>query len=251
MKTLIVFSLKGGTGRTTVACNLGAQLIQQGCRCVLVDTDPQNALGLHLGMQVGERFGIARKGLSEQDVAAYRRRNLAQLPHLPFGHCNLEELLEIEHLRMEDYAWLTRRIVHLIPQDTELLIMDAPAGLSRWAQDAVRAADLVLVVLQPDAASYATIPMTEALLNQRKTRLTSAYLVNQMDSRRPLSCDVHGAMGHLLGDGLLPFTIPLDEAMREAFAQQMTLLSHAPQSQAALCFADLATWVTERLAVEV
>ena len=48
MKTVAIFSLKGGTGRTTIACNLGDQLNAQGFQTVVVDADPQNAVGLHL-----------------------------------------------------------------------------------------------------------------------------------------------------------------------------------------------------------
>lgn len=245
MKTVVLFSVKGGTGRTSLACNLGAELTQQGRRCSVVDTDPQNALGLHLGMAVGERFGVARHDLTSHDIARHQR-GLTKVSYLPFGHCSFEELLEFERQAVENYAWLDERVHRLLPPGTEVALIDLPAGVRGWTYHALSGADLVLVVLHADAASYATIPTTEEMLSRCGAKHVG-YLVNQMDARMPLSVDVRGAMSGIVSKSLLPFTIPDDEAMREAFAQQKTIQEHAPDSQAAFAFGELADWVQATL----
>jgi cellulose synthase operon protein YhjQ len=241
MKTVVLFSIKGGTGRTSVACNLGAELTQQGRRCTVVDADPQNALGLHLGMGVGERFGVGRHDLTSHDIARHQR-GLTKVSYLPFGQSSFEELLEFERLSVESYAWLDERLHRLLPPGTEIALIDLPAGVRGWTYHVVSSADLVLVVLQADAASYATIPATEEMLTRCGARQV-AYLVNGMDARMPLSVDVRAAMSGVVSKNLLPFTIPADEAMREAFAQQKTVQEHAPDSQAAFAFGELADWI--------
>jgi cellulose synthase operon protein YhjQ len=247
VKTIVIYSLKGGTGRTAVTCNLGVQLQHQGIKCVLVDADPQNALGLHLGMHVDERFGISRDGLTEHDQLAYRRRNPTKVKHIPFGQCTVEEAIEFEHLCVEDPTWLDQRMARLVHPETEIVLIDAPSGITSWARHAVCAADLVLVTMLPDAVSYAMIPAIERLIEQRGSENGVAYLINQMDSRLGLSYDVNAAMRELIGERLLPFTIPHDESMREAYAQQRPLLEYDPDSQAVVAFRSLAKWVTERL----
>ena len=244
MNTIVVFSLKGGTGRTTVACNLAAELVEQGRRVAVVDADPQNALGLHLGMRVGERFGVARGDLTDHDISKYQR-SLSKVSHVPFGQCNFEELLELERARVENYAWLDDRLARLTPPDTEIRILDVPAGVSGWLYHTVCAAELVLVVLQADAASYATLPATEEFLSRRGASKGIAYLLNMMDARKPLSVDVRGAMTGIVAKNMLPFTIPHDEAMREAFAQQKSIREHAPDSQASFAFGELADWILD------
>jgi cellulose synthase operon protein YhjQ len=247
MKTVTVFSMKGGTGRTTVASNLATQLVDRGYRCLLVDADPQNALGLHLGMEVGERFGLARDGLSPRDLASFNQRAGGAVPYLPFGHCSLEDLQAIERAVQQDPLLLTRRMTDLAPPDTDLVIVDAPAGQGRWTPALLRAADLVLVVLHADAVSYATLPACEELLGQRGLPGVVGYLINAMDSRRPLSGDIQASMENMLGDEMLGFTIPDDEALREAVANQLSLLEHAPDSYALRGFRELAGWIADIL----
>ncbi len=247
MKTLTVFSMKGGTGRTTVACNLGAQLVDRGYRCLLVDADPQNALGLHLGMDVGERFGLARDGVNPRDYVSFHQRSGSPVPYVPFGHCSLDELQALERAIQQDPLLLTRRLTDLVPADTDIVIVDTPAGQGRWTPSLLRAADLVLVVVNADAVSYATLPACEELLGQRGLPGVVGYVINAMDSRRPLSADIQASMENMLGDELLAFTIPDDEALREAVANQLSLLEHAPDSYALRGFRELAGWIADIL----
>jgi len=103
------------------------------------------------------------------------------------------------------------------------------------------------VVLLPDAASYATIPDTEALLAQNAHSGLVRYLINGMDAGRSLSNDVRAAMSNTLGEKLLKFTIPTDEAMRESFAQQRSVVEHHPESQSARAFQELSKWIISTL----
>lgn len=45
------FNQAGGTGKTTLAMNVGYALAQQGCRVLLVDMDPQSSLTVFMGLQ--------------------------------------------------------------------------------------------------------------------------------------------------------------------------------------------------------
>lgn len=247
MKLIVVHSLKGGTGRTTVACNLAAHLLLAGHRCAVLDADPKNGVGLHLGMQLGERFGFWRPEFSEAEYAAYHRRNPSKVPHVPFGFCTWSELREIERLRQADPDWLSSRVGSFTPPDAEIVLLDLPAGLSPWMEWAYRAAATVLQVVSPDGPSFATLPQLAAAVHEFEGPTTMAYLINGMDARKSLSRDVQEAMASLLGEQLLPVTIPVDEALREAFAQQRTINDHAPESQSARVFRSLAAWTVERV----
>lgn len=246
LKKVAIYSLKGGTGRTTISANLGAELTRRGVPCLLVDTDPQNTLGLHFGMEMGERFGMALPGGSYADFEAYRRRNTTKVAHVPFGHLTPDEVLDIQDERQLAGEWLSSCLSRYVPPETELILVDMPPGFDRWAVRALASVDLVLVVLQADGASYATTPMVEELLLDRAPD-TVAYLINQVDTRHALSRDVRDSLGNLLGERLLPFVVPYDEALRESLAQQRVLLEHAPDSRAASSIAKLADWLLAQL----
>lgn len=245
MKTITTFSLTGGTGRTTVAGGLAGALAALGRPVLLVDADPQNALGLPLGLGVGDRVGLARLTPEEPDAGV--RRGLSGPAWLPFGACTSEELLAIERAQVADPDWLGRRLALAVPPDTELVVLDTPAGVRAASLQALRAADLVVVVVRPDAGSYATLVTVDALLDALPRVPAKALLVNGFDSRRALDVDVRAALEQAFPEALLPFTVPEDEAVREAFARQLPLRDSAPDSQAAAILAHLAGWVAEHV----
>ncbi|MDX2239774.1 MAG: ParA family protein, partial [Leptolyngbyaceae cyanobacterium bins.302] len=49
-----LFNQAGGTGKTTLAMNLGYALTQQGHKVLLLDMDPQSSLTVFMGLQPHE-----------------------------------------------------------------------------------------------------------------------------------------------------------------------------------------------------
>lgn len=224
MRLLALVSLKGGTGKTTLTAHLATALARRGRRPCAVDLDPQGSLGLHFGMRPGSRLGLIHVGAPRADVG--RDPGRGEVPCVPFGDCTPDELAWAEAEVAADPGWLARRLDALVPAACDCIVVDTPAGRTPWLRAALALADDVLVVLLPDAASYATVPATEALLDAwwPAGGAAARYVVNQVDGRRPLCADVVAALRHALGERLLPGVVHLDERVRESLAAGVTLL---------------------------
>src|SRR5262245_44588216 len=59
MAVLVVASPKGGVGKTTLALHLAHAFVKRDFRMLLVDADPQGAIGLSLSKQLNESPGLA------------------------------------------------------------------------------------------------------------------------------------------------------------------------------------------------
>src|SRR5215204_4694977 len=78
-------SLKGGVGKTTTALNCAFAFARRGSRTLLVDTDPQGAIGLSLD-GVGDRPGLSTSlANGESPFAGVVKTRLPELHILPMG----------------------------------------------------------------------------------------------------------------------------------------------------------------------
>lgn len=250
MKTIALVSIKGGTGRTALAVHLGMAFSGQE-RVVLMDADPQNGLGHFLGMLPGERFGLSQRGITTADLIDFVRRGRPEVPYLPFGSLPLEDLDAIEAELAADPYWLRDRVEDLVQAEFDLVVLDTAAGSGEWTRQALRAADMALVVLEADPGSYATVPLMRDVLDRYTDPelgyAGSFWVLNRMDPRSPLSRDVKSALANLLPEELIPVAIPYDEALREVLGHQQTLARRFPDSQVLSSLREVAEFLRRRL----
>lgn len=250
MSVIGVVSMKGGVGKTTLTANLAAAMasVLGPQHVTAVDLDPQNALHLHLGLDDSRVPGVC--GAS---VRGFNwRQTLLSSQHdvqcLPYGAASETEREHFEQLLLEQPHWLGEQIrATRIPRGSIVLI-DTPPGPSVYLKQVFDCADLVIMVLLPDAASYATVPAMENWLQDMASqhpRLRSVYVFNQLDRSDVLNRDVANLLYQRLENRLAPVHIHGDESVREALAFQEPVLAYAPHGQASHELARLADWLVE------
>lgn len=251
MKVIAIVSAKGGVGKTTLTANLATALQREGVATLLVvDMDPQNALGLHFGADPRSLAGVSRASLAGEDWGPVCVQSPSGVHVLPYGVVNESDRVAFERHLDAHPNWLEQQLQGLeLPEDAVVLI-DTPPGPSVYMQQALSAAQVVVVVSLPDAASYAALALMQRLVHTyctpRPDFSETLYVLNQVDGARQLSKDITRVMQDNLGERLVG-VVHEDQAVREALAYDQSVLEYDPQGQAADDLRKCARVLAQRL----
>ena len=134
MKIITIAQQKGGAGKTTVAAHVAVSLMQTGKRVGIVDIDPQGSLTTWYGLRE-KKFGKGFTGVS----------------------------------LIAGSGWRLDSIISQAKNDYDFIVIDSPPHTETESKSAIRAADLVLVPMQPSPAdAWATKSTLEFARTENK-----------------------------------------------------------------------------------
>jgi chromosome partitioning protein len=203
---IAVAQQKGGAGKTTLTANLAA-FWAVARRVALLDIDPQRSLTRWNSVREG-RSGVAPLTLS--DVSGWRLPN------------------ELDRLRRE----------------SDIVLIDTPPQIDTDARRAVRAADLVLIPLQPSMPDLWAAEGTLELARAEQRPVCLVLNRTPANSRLRTAIEQEIAARQLR---LASATLGNRSAYAQAFAQGMGVTETSPRSLAANELRALATAIEELL----
>jgi cellulose synthase operon protein YhjQ len=252
MSVIGIVSMKGGVGKTSITANLAAALASRlgPGRVSVVDLDPQNALHWHFGLENAEEEGVCELSARGDDWTGAAQETAFNVVCLPYGAGNEEDRHGFEARLAKHVTFVGDQIQRAGLDDNAVVLVDTPPGPSVYLKQVFACADILLIVLLADAASYATIPAMEAWLDEMddfRPGMPSIYVLNQVDAAEPLSRDVTNLLRQHLGKRLSQVSVHADEAVSEALAFQQPVIAYDPHGQASHDIARLSNWLVDTL----
>ncbi len=159
-QSLVITSGKGGSGKSTVAVNLGAALAAEGRTVALVDMDMgMRSLDILCGLENRIVYDLA----DVADGICRVKQAIVKHPSVP----NLS-LISAAQTRGSDALSTvrSRELMDELKQRFDWVLIDSPAGVGRGFRNAAAGADQALIVTQADPVSMRDAERVAGLLER-------------------------------------------------------------------------------------
>lgn len=237
---------KGGVGKTTSTINLGAALVEQGRRVLLVDLDPQGALSVGLGVPAQQLDRTIYNALMERNTTLADVRLHTRLPGLDLVPSNIDlSAAEVQLVSEVAREQTLSRVLGPVREEYDYVLIDCQPSLGLLTVNALTAAAGVIIPLECEYFSLRGVALLVDTIDKVKERLNPALeidgiLATMYDSRTVHCREVFSRVVEAFGDTVFRTVITRTVRFPETTVAGQPITTWAPTSSGAAAYRDLA-----------
>jgi chromosome partitioning protein len=249
-KIIAVSNEKGGVAKTTTTISLGAALVDLGCRVLLIDLDAQANLTLALGLEPGESENTSSNIMLDNAplLSARRKTDIENLDLIP-SNSRIETSEQFLPVRTNYTTILQRAIANATNLPYDYILIDCPPALGAITQNALTAANLLLIPTQAEYFSaYALrnmMTLVRRIREEDNPNLAYRILVTMLDNRNRTHRNIHDQLRSTFGEGVFNSAIEVDTKLRESSIAGVPISRYKPGSRGATQYQVLAQELIE------
>jgi chromosome partitioning protein len=261
MKVIAFGTLKGGTGKTTVAFNIGG-ILAENHRVLFIDIDPQSNLSDNVGIDTTDQSGATIRNVFSNpnhtrasDVIT--RQPMEELPNIDIiaSHIRLTAT-ELQLVAMAGRERILQRWIERnkdVLSEYDYIIIDTNPSMGIVNQNGFMAADKIILVSDVSnksiqGAQLFTYLWGEACENLDITDKTSALILNNCDRRIGLTANIKEFYmdDEEFGKLIVNTTIPSRVDIKSTEVEYLPINITAPNSDSCEAFRSVVAELKER-----
>ena len=242
---------KGGTGKTTTCENLGAGLVMNGRKVLLVDFDPQASLSISLGYPKPEELPVTIADMMKKVVDEKEIRPGEGILHHEEGMDLMPSSIELSGMEVALVNTISRETVlkeylESVKRDYDFVLLDCSPSLGMLTINAMAAADTLLIPVQ---ASYLPAKGLEQLLqtvNKVRRQINpklkiEGILLTMVDARTNDAKEISELIRNAYGGKIKVYDTEIPRSVRasEISKEGTSIFKHDPGGKVADAYREL------------
>ncbi|MCL1859243.1 MAG: ParA family protein [Oscillospiraceae bacterium] len=258
-KIVAIANQKGGTGKTTTACNLGYSLADMGKKVLLIDFDPQSNLSMCFGIERPDELALPMNNILslvlDGEIMPDKTEYIIHGEKLDIIPCNIN--LSVTEINLRDEMGGEHTLSELLEplrSDYDYIIIDTNPYLGLLTINALAACDEVIIPVSPQLWSATgltdllqTIFKVKRKINPRIT--VAGILLTICDERTRLYREAKNLLDEHYGGKIKIFDthIPNTVKVGEANYSSRSIIDYDANSKAAHAYTEFAREVSDNV----